>query len=556
MYLKAVPAKNSQKSEIEDVMPSDEIKKFIGRYFEYQKNIQDKVNEKTIHVDEVSSQVASFYENIRRVVDWKDEHAMRQMAIERVLKRHLFLNKKSENNYFSGESIVTELIRGGHFPNDKISRDKIREIKHLVEKYSFIIKNVPAPIKKITVSQFYDFIFKTAACETEEIIDSSNYQRSNILIEFMEETIGKSIYVGPRAKDKTKITSKQKEVQIFIGVQQALFKFDRPIIIYNLLKRYYPEWFIYEENSVHKITKNVYYIFDDIEKCFNHPLADKFYAICESHDTPFLLLGDVIENDSHKFNISLTSPKEIKKMILGAYQTRLGTLKNRVRRSAFYSTVSVFLSKIVLIYLIEIPLAKVVTGGFDFLSSIVDILIPTLLMVTLVATIKLPPSNNFELILKDIYRIIYKGQSKGEYEVELYPSKSFILKTIFGLIYIVSFLVCLSGIILLLTWLNFPPISYVIFIIFTSVIMFTGSVIRNRSRELHVTQEKEGFLGIIIDPFILPIVYFGRWLSTKWQKYNVVAIFLVILVDSPFFMFVDFLEQWRYFMKEKKESIH
>ena len=555
MYLKAVKTKKAEEMG-GDINISAGIKKFATRYFQHLENNDKKPKGSTIHVDEVSSRVASFYEDIRRVVDWKEEHIMRRMAIERVLKRRLFLRKKIETKNFSGESMVIELIRGGHFPNDKIPKSKIKEIGHLLEKYTYILKNAPPSIKGATASQFYDRIFKTAACETEEILDPPSYRRANILIEFMEDIIGKNIFVGPRAKDLTKITNKQKEVQVFIGVQQALFNLDKPIITYNLLKRYYSEWFEYKEKSVHEITKNVHYIFKDIDQCFKHPLADKFYAVCEAHDTPFLLLGDVIEKDPQKFNANIGNPKEIKKMILEAYQSRLGTLKRRVRRSAMYSTISVFATNVFSLYLIEMPLARLLTGNFNWISSVADIVIPTFFMVALVATIKSPPSNNFELIIKSVYRIIYKGQPKGKYEIELYPSKSFILKTVFGLIYSAAFLICLVGIIALLSWLKFPPTSYVIFIIFTSLIMFTGSVIRNRSRELHVTQEREGVLGIIIDPFILPIVYFGRWLASKWQRYNIVAIFLVILVDSPFFFFVEFLEQWRYFMKEKKEGIH
>ena len=71
-----------------------------------------------------------------------------------------------------------------------------------------------------------------------------------------------------------------------------------------------------------------------------------------------------------------------------------------------------------------------------------------------------------------------------------------------------------------------------------------------------MTREKEGLWNFITDPFTLPIIYFGKWLSSKWQKYNIVGIFLVILVDSPFVLFVEFLEQWRYFLREKKEGIH
>src|SRR3989338_6262928 len=43
-----------------------------------------------IHVDEIASRVAKFYEMVRKVVDWKEDNVMRRSAIERALKRTLF----------------------------------------------------------------------------------------------------------------------------------------------------------------------------------------------------------------------------------------------------------------------------------------------------------------------------------------------------------------------------------------------------------------------------------------------------------------------------------
>ena len=69
-------------------------------------------------------------------------------------------------------------------------------------------------------------------------------------------------------------------------------------------------------------------------------------------------------------------------------------------------------------------------------------------------------------------------------------------------------------------------------------------------------EKKAGFFGFILDILFLPIVGLGRWLSNKWKKYNAIAVFFSVLVDLPFQIFIEFLEQWRYFLKEKKDEIH
>ncbi|MCX6723007.1 MAG: hypothetical protein NT094_02950 [Candidatus Staskawiczbacteria bacterium] len=123
---------------------SDATKKLISQYNLAQK--QDLVQKtETIHVDEVAKKVAAFYEQIRTIVDWKEEHLMRRAAIIRKLKRKFFdleLNNFSETEDVA-ESLVLELIRGGHFPNDKIEESKIIDVQKIIEKYIFILKDNP-----------------------------------------------------------------------------------------------------------------------------------------------------------------------------------------------------------------------------------------------------------------------------------------------------------------------------------------------------------------------------------------------------------------------------
>ena len=87
------------------------------------------------------------------------------------------------------------------------------------------------------------------------------------------------------------------------------------------------------------------------------------------------------------------------------------------------------------------------------------------------------------------------------------------------------------------------------------MILFAGKAIQRRARELTIEEEKEGFLGFITDILILPITEVGRWLSNTWKQYNAIAAFFSALIDMPFSAFVEFLERWRYFLREKKEDM-
>ena len=104
--------------------------------------------------------------------------------------------------------------------------------------------------------------------------------------------------------------------------------------------------------------------------------------------------------------------------------------------------------------------------------------------------------------------------------------------------------------------LNFSWPSKIIFILFLSLISFAGTKIRERAKELSVEDEKGGIGGILIDWFSLPFIRLGKWLMGQWVRYSFVLVLITALVDLPFQVFVEFLEQWRYFIKEKREEIH
>lgn len=517
---------------------SEQTQKLIQQYRAWYQSLQPKEGVATIHVDEVASKVAAFYEKIRGIIDWKEEHLLKRRAIERVLKRRLFSQLDLTNGNITqgsiAEPLVLELIRGGHFPNDKIEETKIQEVQKAIDKYFFALKGAKL--------QLYTWLSGIAACEIEEILSPALKERA--LINYMFEMMRERIRLNEGILKVGGITEQEKNVQVYIAVQRALFKLDAPVISYELLKHYYPDW----------TEQNIYSIKEKVEKDLNHPLADKFYQICEKYDTPYLLLGDVLAKNPQE---EISNPEKLESLITEAYNKRVKTLKSRLGRAAFYATLSIFLTNVVSLWLIEVPFNKWVTGYFfNFFAMGVDVFFPTLLMFVLVVTIRPPKKENLAGVLMEVMKIVYEKERKDVYEIKTFPKRSLILEAIVKFFYFLGFCVILGLIIFGLYKVNFPPLSYLIFIVFLSLIAFAGAKIRQRGKELQVVEEKETFFHFFIDPFAVPVVQLGKWLTLKWKKYNIIAVFFSALIDMPFTIFVEFLEQWRYFLKEKKEEIH
>ena len=381
---------------------SESTEKLISYYQNWHQSLRPKEEITTIHVDEVASKVAAFYEKIRTIVDWKEEHLMRRSAIIRKLKRkflNLELNGEKELPEIQkevAESLILELIRGGHFPNDRIEEIKILEVQKIINKYVFILKDVPEIKNKREQLQFYNWILEIAACEIEETI--SPLVKEKGLINYMFELMKKRIRVNEGVFKTDILKEEEKNIQIYIAVQQALFKLDHPIISYNLLKYKFPYWTSQTKERFPETAKNIYKIWKDVEKDLTNHLGKKFYTICEKYDTPYLLLGDILSEEKKEIIKEISNPETLETLTKKAYEKRLSTLKHRLFRAAFYTTLSVLLGNGLSLFLIEIPLARLIHGRFTPLSIVVDIFESTLLMFLFVATVKLPSKTNLSLV--------------------------------------------------------------------------------------------------------------------------------------------------------------
>ena len=529
--------------------------KLISRYQNWDQSIQPKEGTSTIHVDEVASKMAAFYEKIRGIVDWKEEHLMRRTAIIRKLKRY-FVNWELGNfNIEIAEPLILELIRGGHFPNDKIEEIKITEAQKIINKYIFILKNAPTIKSGRETLQFYNWILGVAACEIEECL--SPFIKEKALIDYMFELMKERIKLNEEIIKIGGMKEEEKNIQIYIAVQQALFKLDTPIISYNLLKYRFPQWKNVTREWLAEFAKNIYNVWQRIEVDLSHPLGKKFYTICEKYDTPYLLLGDALsEENLEEVSKKITNPEILEGLIKKAYNKRLSTLKKRLFRAAFYSTLSIFLTNSLSLVVLEIPLAKLITGTFQPITILVDILGPTFLMFLLVVTIKPPSKSNLDYVILETMKIVYQRDKIDTYEIKIPKKRGLITRFIITIIYLLGACVTLGVIFWIFEFAGFPPTSVIINIIFVALIVFAGLAIRKRAEELTVEEKPTGFFSFLADILLLPVAGLGRWLSTKWKKYNAIAAFFNALIDMPFLVFVEFIERWRFFLKEKKEEIH
>jgi len=106
----------------------------------------------------------------------------------------------------------------------------------------------------------------------------------------------------------------------------------------------------------------------------------------------------------------------------------------------------------------------------------------------------------------------------------------------------------------ILSLLNFNLISQLIFIFFVSVVTFFSYRVKQISKELKL-EEKEGIFTPFIDFFFMPILSLGKFFSQEIARLNFFIIIFDFLIEAPFKMIFEVVEEWISFVRKRKDEI-
>ncbi len=515
-----------------------------------------------IHVDEIASRIARFYEMVRKVVDWKEDNVLRRSAIERALKRTLFPKlsgvtiRTNVDTYRVAYSITFDLIRGGHLPNDEISKEAVLTVEHSLKKYLYIIDHAQFPSVDIIPLKrkinFTTFIIELAACEIEEIL--TNPVKERVLLQAMTESLTDRIRILPQGS----LSDQEKKTQVFIATCRTLFDLDDHFIIYELLKHSYPGWGTPDLALLTTLSTDIPQIWISGKHVLEHPLSHQLYTICERTDTVFMLIGDIMEKyreRPEKLNPILSDEISLTDHFTEVYEKRYASLKKRLVRLAIFSTLSVFLSNWVTFFIVEVPMASWFYEGFNVFTAIIDFVIPTAVMFALVSIIRAPPQDNIGRVKKAIFQFVYSDERIKHFDVYLKRRRNAAVSFIMGFLYMIMMLGVLGGVGYVF-YIAHLPMTSVVFDTFTIALTFFAAVlIRNKSKELSV-DDRASVWEFILDMFSVPIARVGSFLAAKWKEYNIIAILFTFLIETPMVVIFDFIENWSQYLKERRSELH
>jgi hypothetical protein len=499
-----------------------------------------------IHTDEVASQVAAFYEKARNVIDYKEEHLIRRKFFDRVLHRRLLLR---QDGVGVGEVLVREIVRAGYLPNDIIPESVIDDVQHIINKHVVIGEFIPSQNKK-KYKERLDWLFSITASSIEEKLFPA--YREDMLVNIMFRTLKDRLAIrgGTIPEDEVNI-------QLFVAIHTTLLRADGDQLEYHILKFLYPDWESITLEECSRVGAYVPAIRRQIRKVLKHPFKKSFLRLSARYSVVFHMLADIIDrsSDYDTFEKTISDPALFEQEVRSVYDARFVSTKKKLKRIGFFSVISFFLSKVLIVLLIEIPIEMHLTGSFSTLNTILNILIAPLLMFLIMLRIKMPRPINFNLVSEHIHTVLFPLRDGHKYVLTIPKKKKFITEVISNLFYIATvcavFYLCYE----LLTPLKFNIANIVVFLFFISLVVAAGIRIHNRANEMNLEKRKTNVLTFIFDLFTMPFVTAGRWVIDGLSRFNPIVILINLLIELPFQMFVEFVENFHGFVRQKKEDI-
>lgn len=533
--------------------PNENVKKIFQAIYREKNKTEEENDEPKIKVSELISRLSFYYEKIRNSVDYKEEYLLRKNSILRSLKRQIFIegSLKTINAEDVAKNLLVELIRAGYIQNNKLPETKIGEIAVIVNKYlSLRLSDFSEITDEKEKNKIGRWIFNLAAAEIEEKLDVNPALQATI--GNMYELLSKNIILPENSIYKSDMG-----IQIYIGIHRVFVKFDSDMLEFLLLKYYNPNWANAGEKEIKYLADHIASVRSEIAAQMNHFLAPQLNKIINRYSVYYTILNDAISEDPvgvyENFN---DDPKAFPRLIKKFAQTRYHKAKIKLRRAAFRSIVYIFLTKMILVFILEIPAALWFGEILNYNSLFINIAFPPLLLFLIVKFTRMPSEANTNHIVHGVSEIVFKEKERKDTIVLRQISKRGAgVSAVFSVIYAITFFVTFGLAIYALDMMHFNFVSIIIFLFFLTLVSFFSLRIRKVAREMCIIERRDNIVSFIADFFYVPVVKVGKWLNEKFSRLNFLVFVLDFIIEAPFKIFVDIAEEWTKYVKERKEEV-
>jgi hypothetical protein len=484
------------------------------------------------------------YEKLRNTLDYRDEHLIRIFAIRRILKRRLTRGASANRVALP---FLQELIRSGYVPNTAVPERDVSMYEHIIEKYIQMFTFLTEFSHGKPQQELWDLVFTLAANEIEDALTPSPRRQavSTTLIESLKRE---------QILSQWNLAPDEEERQYVIAVYRSLLKANKEIVLWQLFRRLFPDWqSSVSVERVHSVAAHFLDVRQVLENSFRHPARDRLTRHVKPAATTLWLLLESL-SDAEDVPHVLLHPTAMSDGLSATIARYYQTASNRLRRILWRSLLYIFITKMAIALLIEVPFDRFIEGSLNAFTIGFNVIIPPLLLLVFGLSVQIPGKKNTQALQSMATKIVYDGDLALD-PLRKPPAQRAVLNTMFNLFYGIIYLATFGLIVTILLRMDFNIVGICVFLFFLSVVSFFGFRIREQAQELIVIKGEERFLVFLAVLFFLPILRTGRWISQQSSKINIFLYFFDLFIEAPLQAFIEFFDKFTGFVREKKEDV-
>lgn len=505
--------------------------------------IAAQAGEEVIEVSSPASTAAVIYEKVRTAIDNKEEHLLRRNAILRILKRFLGSDMPLEA---MAENLLQELVWAKYLPNREVPTAFVNELRPLITKYGPLFQAADESSQR---DRAFEWVLDIISAEIEYAIAPPYGDEA--LVSYMYEELRERI----QWDQKLPFSDQDKDLALYIAIHQNLLKSDGATLRFRVMTLFYPDWPGRSTPArIKDVSHHLESIIDAIDGRIQHPVTAKLVVLVRRKAGIFRVIGKMLNDKAADLPALLADPEKLDREVATTLKKETKRFRVRLRRLVVRSVIFLFITKMFLALLLEVPYDLLIVKEAHFFPLFVNILFHPFFLAFIALTISIPEKRN-STDYQGVVRALVVGADHDLLNIRVKRESFGAWSRIFMIVYTLTFFVTYGAIAGGLKSLHFSWLSVSLFLFFFSLVTFFGVKIRFSVRDIVISDRRSGLLGTMFDILLLPIVRAGRWLSTRVAKINVFIYFFDFIIEAPLKVAVRFIESWTAFIREKKEEI-
>lgn len=524
--------------------PMAELVEFLAHTPLHRDEEISEASEMPFFLSKVSDRASAFYEKIRSAVDNKEEHFLRRHAIRRVVKR---IGWYSADPTLITTTLFRELYRGGYLPKERVSRHIEEEVRKTIEAFMRLNNAVRGSVE---VSEFIQLKSRlldivSGAIEDRLYVVANDDPTVLTLVRIVSDALSINGYRG--------LSRETAQILVYFAAWRSLFGADSSLLVYKLWRMEHPGWETAEELDLLALGAEFPKFVARSNRLLTHPLGERILPRIRNLAIAMTVMYEMVKSYEGSLGTILRNPNECDMRVREIIALRYKKDMSRSRRRAFRALVYIFLTKALLAVSVETAYLSLWDGSLSGIALAVNILFHPILLFILTLGLVEPGRQNTERLVQLIHQITY---GKLPYAISIEAPRFGLVRDIALAFYVAI----LSAIFMGMTWalqaIGFHVVDIGIFFIFLALVVYFGFRIRYAARSMELRGGREGFLRSFVELLALPIVSIGRWLVAKFERLNIVAIFLDFFIELPLKLVLQFFDSFSKVLRETKEEIY